>query len=526
MPRKTAIIIGAGPAGLTAALELLRRTDIHPIVFEASEALGGISQTITYKGNRMDIGGHRFFSKSDRVMNWWQGILPLEGTADAAERTVPITYHRKQRPVVQPTDGPDPDTTDRVMLIRRRLSRIYFLRKFFDYPVTLNLTTVRNLGLVRMSRIGVSYLWAQLRPIRPERSLEDFMINRFGRELYHTFFQYYTEKVWGAPCNEIDPAWGAQRIKGVSVTAVLVHALKRPFRRRSTSQKDVETSLIEQFLYPKLGPGQMWEEVAAHVLQDGGEVHRGHRVTGIAHTGTHITGVTVVDERTGLYREVPADYVFSTMPVNELIAGMGDDVPDNVQAVAAGLRYRDFITVGVLVTRLALPGGQGPTNLVPDNWIYIQERDVQIGRLQIFNNWSPYLVADPEHTVWLGLEYFCNEGDELWALSDDAFLAFAIDELAHIGIIDPAEVLDGTVRRVKKAYPAYFGTYDQFDRIRHYVDTFSNLYLLGRNGMHRYNNADHSMLTAMTAVDNIVRGHEDKTNIWAVNTEAEYHEEA
>jgi protoporphyrinogen oxidase len=525
MSRKTAIIIGAGPAGLTAALELLRRTDIHPIVLEASEVLGGISQTITYKGNRMDIGGHRFFSKSDRVMSWWQEILPLQRT-DEAKRTVAITYHRQQRQVVQPGAGPDPEVTERVMLIRRRLSRIYFLRKFFDYPVTLNLTTIRNLGLARMTRIGVSYIRAQLQPIRPERSLEDFMINRFGRELYHTFFQYYTEKVWGAPCREIDPSWGAQRIKGLSVTKVLTNAIMRPFRRRSTSQKDVETSLIEQFLYPKLGPGQMWEEVAAHIRQGGGEVRCGHRVTAVAHSGTRVTGVTVVDEETGEQSELAADYVFSTMPVKELIAGMGPDVPGDVRAIAAGLRYRDFITVGVLLTRLALPGGQGPTNLVPDTWIYIQERDVQIGRLQIFNNWSPYLVADPERTVWLGLEYFCNEGDDLWQMSDDAFLAFAVDELARIDIIDPADVLDGTVRRVRKAYPAYFGTYDQFERIRQYTDTFPNLYLLGRNGMHRYNNADHSMLTAMTAVDNIVSGREDKANIWAVNTETEYHEEA
>ncbi len=525
MSNETAVIIGAGPAGLTVALELLKRTSIAPVVFEASDAIGGISQTITYKGNRMDIGGHRFFSKSDRVMAWWQDILPLQGAEDGGNGAVEISYQRKNRSVMLPENGPHPDATDNVMLIRRRLSRIYFLRKFFDYPISLNAATVRNLGLARTAKIGVSYLRARARPIKPERSLEDFMINRFGQELYRTFFKDYTEKVWGVPCDEIDPEWGAQRIKGLSITKAVVHAAKQPFRRRvSISQKETETSLIEQFMYPKYGPGQMWEEVAERVQKEGGALHMRHRVTAVAHDGDRVTGVTVLDEKTGQTREVPADYVFSTMPVKELIGSLGEDPPQAIREIAGGLRYRDFITVGVLLRRLALKEGEGPTRLVPDNWIYIQERDVKIGRLQIFNNWSPYLVADP-NTVWLGLEYFCDEGDELWSKSDEDFLAFAIKELAHIGVIDAADVLDGTVVRVKKTYPAYFGTYKRFDEVRDYVDKFSNLYLIGRNGMHRYNNADHSMLTAMTAVDNIVNGQADKSNIWSLNTESDYHEE-
>jgi protoporphyrinogen oxidase len=277
-------------------------------------------------------------------------------------------------------------------------------------------------------------------------------------------------------------------------------------------------------MYPKLGPGQMWEEVARRVELEGGEVHKRHTVRAFTHNGSKVTGATVVDEATGTAKEVVADYVFSTMPVKELIAGLGCDVPPEVKKVAEGLLYRDFITVGVLLKRLALPGGEGPTNIVPDNWIYIQESDVKLGRLQVFNNWSPYLVADP-NTVWLGLEYFCNEGDELWSKSDKEFFDFAVDELHRIHIIDKKDVLDGTVVHVKKTYPAYFGTYDNFDMIRDYTDRFENLYLLGRNGMHRYNNADHSMLTAMTAVDNIVNGERDKANVWSVNTEAEYHEE-
>jgi protoporphyrinogen oxidase len=525
MSKETAIIIGAGPAGLTVAFELLKRTDISPIVYEASDAIGGISQTIVYKGNRMDIGGHRFFSKSDRVMAWWQDILPLQGADDGEDGAVEITYQRKNRSITLPKNGPHPDATDNVMLIRRRLSRIYFLRKFFDYPVSLNTATIRNLGLARTGKIGVSYLMARARPIKPERSLEDFMINRFGRELYHTFFKDYTEKVWGVPCNEIDPEWGAQRIKGLSITKAVVHAVKQPFQRQgSISQKTTETSLIEQFMYPKYGPGQMWEAVAARVEAEGGAVHKRHKVVALAHDGATVTGVTVRDEDTGRTEEVRGDYVFSTMPVKELIACLGSDPPEDVREISEGLPYRDFVTVGILVRRLALREGEGPTNLVPDNWIYIQERDVKIGRLQIFNNWSPYLVADP-NTVWLGLEYFCNEGDELWTKSDEDFFAFATRELAHIGIIDAADVLDGTVVRVKKTYPAYFGTYKAFDKVRDYVDKFCNLYLLGRNGMHRYNNADHSMLTAMTAVDNIVNGQRDKSNIWELNTESDYHEE-
>lgn len=525
MSTKTALIIGAGPAGLTAALELLRRTDIKPIIFEASDAIGGISQTICYKGNRMDIGGHRFFSKSDRVMEWWQGILPIQGMEGSGNGSIEITYQRKARAVAVQQDGPDPTKTDNVMLIRQRLSRIYYQRKFFDYPVALNSTTIRNLGFPRMAKIGTSYIWARVRPIKPEKSLQDFMINRFGNELYRTFFKDYTEKVWGVPCEDIDPEWGAQRIKGVSISTALKHAITKPFKRdRSVSQKGTETSLIEQFMYPKLGPGQMWEEVARMVEEKGGEIHMRQAVTEVHHDGKTVTGITVVNQDNDEAKTYTGDYVFSTMPVKELVAGMGDDVPKRVLDIAGALPYRDFITVGVLLNRLATPGGEGPANLVPDNWIYVQEPDVKVGRLQIFNNWSPYLVADP-NTAWIGMEYFCYEGDELWNKSDDDFLEFAVNELAHIHIIDKKDVLDGTVRRVKKTYPAYFGAYHDFDEVRNYTDKFDNLFLLGRNGMHRYNNADHSMLTAMTAVDNIIKGVTDKANIWAVNTESDYHEE-
>ena len=533
---KIAIIIGAGPAGLTAAYELLDKTDIVPLVFEMTDEIGGISKTVAYKGNRIDIGGHRVFSKSDRVMQWWQNILPLQGAPARDDRqlgrAVPLAVECRLRPLraneTVSVPAPDPQETDGVLLLRDRLSRIFFLRRFFNYPISLTADTVTNLGLARILRIGLSYLRVRLSPIREEKSLEDFFINRFGRELYLTFFKDYTEKVWGAPCREIGPEWGAQRIKGLSVTKSLLHAVQKVMRKNDDlSQKRVETSLIEQFLYPKLGPGQMWEKTAAEVERHGGTVVRQVRVVGLETAGDRVTAVQVQDERTGEVARHAGEYFFSSMPVRELIAAMGPAVPAPVQEVAAGLQYRDFITVGLLLKKLKISNqtARNTSNgLVPDNWIYIQEREVRLGRLQIFNNWSPYLVHDPK-TVWLGLEYFCTEGDELWSMPDPELGGFAIAELASLGIIDADEVLDWTVLRMPKAYPAYFGSYQHFDVVRGYTDRFSNLFLVGRNGMHRYNNADHSMLTAMAAVENIISGRTDKSNIWDVNAEGEYHEE-
>lgn len=536
MPTKKAVIIGAGPAGLTAAWELLDRADIQPIVLETTRELGGISRTVNHNGNRIDIGGHRFFSKSDRVMSWWLNILPLQGAPARDDlilkRTVPLAREVSRRPLGAPQavtgPAPDPERSDLAMLYRERVSRIFFRRRFFKYPVTPDWETLRGLGVWRVFKIGFSYVWTRLRPRRRETSLEDFFINRFGTELYATFFRDYTHKVWGVPCRVIKPEWGAQRIKGLSISRALLHALRKPLRRDSSlSQKGVETSLIEQFMYPKFGPGQMWEEVAAQIVAHGGEIRQGHRVEEMRLAEGRVASVIARDQRTGERVEVSGDWFFSTMPVQELIAGMGEAPPPAVREVAAGLVYRDFITVGLLMKRLRIRNQttrRTINDIVPDNWIYIQENDVKIGRLQIFNNWSPYMVRDPD-TVWVGLEYFCNEGDDLWRMPDDQLAAFAATELAKIGVGDVQDVLDRVVIRVPKTYPAYFGTYDRFDLIRDYTDTIPNLFLIGRNGMHRYNNQDHSMLTAMVAVDNIVAGCRDKSNIWKVNVEEEYHEE-
>ncbi|MCC7297672.1 MAG: NAD(P)/FAD-dependent oxidoreductase [Bacteroidia bacterium] len=519
--QKTAIIIGAGPAGLTAALELLRNTDIKPIILESSNDIGGISKTVNYKGNRMDIGGHRFFSKSDTVMNWWLELFPIQKLPDA-EKDIAITYRQKSRNIHASSANADPETTDLVMLVRNRLSRIFYLRKLFAYPIKLNLTTLLNLGIFRTINIVFSYIWVKFFPIQKEKNLEDFLINRFGQTLYKTFFKDYTEKVWGKPCSEISAEWGAQRIKGVSISKAIAHALRFSVKKESNSisQKNTETSLIEKFLYPKLGPGQLWEEVARQIQEKGGEIHLNCWVDSVQINNNCISSVQA--SASGVSTRFSGNYYFSTMPVKDLITGMEGNVPIKVKEIATNLEYRDFVTVGLLVKKLLVTNKDGAP--VTDNWIYIQENDVKIGRLQIFNNWSPYMVANPNN-IWLGLEYFCNENDALWALSDKEFLDFAISELVKIGWVDLDDVLDGTVVKVPKTYPAYFGAYSEFDTVRKFTDTLDNLFLIGRNGMHKYNNQDHSMLTAITAVKNIVNGIDSRDNIWNINTEMEYHEE-
>ena len=519
---KRALIVGAGPAGLTAALELLRTTDVLPLVVEAEGFVGGISRTAVHNGNRIDIGGHRFFSKSDEVMELWRRILPQQGAPSSDDVRI-------GRPVALAEGGPDPEKTDRVMLSRSRLSRILFLRKLFDYPVSLNLDTVLRLGPVRMAKIGLSYLKVSLLPKREEKSLEDFMINRFGVELYRTFFRDYTEKVWGVPCSEISPEWGGQRIKGLSVMKTVAHALRQLLPKggkKDVAQKGVETSLIGNFLYPKLGPGQLWETLADEIRKAGGEIRLERRVVEILRDGDRVTGAVV--EGPDGRETIEADFLISSMPVADLVRAMSG-VPDEVRRVAEGLVYRDFMTVGLLLDRLELKKNakkgtpESRLDHVADNWIYVQESDVKLGRIQVFNNWSPYLVSDPSR-IWIGLEYFANEGDAMWTMPDDEFVDFAVSELEKIGVAKRESVRDSVLIRVKKAYPAYFGSYGEFGKVREWTDSIENLYLVGRNGMHRYNNMDHSMLSAIEAAKAIRSGSSDKSRIWDVNTEEEHQE--
>jgi len=522
MNQKKAIIIGAGPAGLTAAYELLEKTDIKPIVYEMSNEIGGISRTINYKGYRMDIGGHRFFSKSDVVMDWWLKFLPIEAVDD---QQIKITYQNQTRQLPHIKEEAAPKQSERVMLVRNRKSRILFLRKFFDYPITLSKNTLGNLGLFRTSNILFSYLRTKAFPIKGESNLEEFFINRFGRVLYQTFFKSYTEKVWGVPCSEISAEWGAQRIKGLSISKAIVHMAKKLFNltSKSVAQKDVETSLIERFLYPKLGPGQLWEDVAERVVAMGGEVHLNTNVQKLFTDGEKLTSIETYRSDTQEIKQVEGDYFISTMPVKQLVNSLQSNVPSEVREISEGLVYRDFITVGLLVNKLSIQDKDKSEKLINDNWIYVQESDVLLGRIQIFNNWSPYLLED-DSKVWLGLEYFCYETDNLWKMTDEEMAKLAIDEMVKIKFICRADVLDYTVIKVPKTYPAYFGTYPEFEKVQSYLNGFENLYLIGRNGMHRYNNQDHSMLTAMAAVDNIKHDVKDKANIWQINTEKEYHE--
>ena len=514
---KRVVVIGAGPAGLTAAYELSKYPDkFSVVILEESEYVGGISKTVEYHGNRMDMGGHRFFSKIKEVNEWWEDMMPTQGTPAK-------DYVLLNRPCTTHMGGPNPELDDRVMLVRNRLSRIFFRKKFFDYPISLKLETLKNMGIGTVLVVGVSYLRSILFK-RKENSLEDFYINRFGKKLYSMFFENYTENLWGRHPSEISPEWGAQRVKGLSIIEIAKNMVMKALHIKSSK---VETSLIEEFLYPKLGPGQLWEITAEELCKRNIRIIKNARVTELKKTNNSID--SVMYEKDDKVEEIKGDYIISSMPLKDLVMGMSD-VPKKYKTIAAGLPYRDYMTVGVLVSRLKLKNETNfPTigNIIPDNWIYVHNPAVKMGRLQVYNNWSPYMVKDVEHTVWLGLEYFCDEGDEMWNQTDEAFAHSAIEEMVRMELIDSAkDVMDYHVERVKKAYPAYFDTYEQIDDLRSYLDTIHNLFCVGRNGQHRYNNIDHSMCTSFEAVKNIVHGITDKTNIWNVNTEKEYHEES
>jgi len=506
------VVVGGGPAGLTAGLEAARRTGLRPIVLEASDSLGGISRTVEFKGNRIDIGGHRFFSKSERVTDWWLDTLPLAAGA---------TW----RPT-DATDGPDPDTEHQMMLVRNRQSQILWHGQLFDYPIDVSFDLLRKLGAKRTIRAGMSYVRAQLFPQKSVDNLEDFYINRFGRELYRTFFESYTEKVWGLPCREISPDWGAQRVKGLSLWSALWHSIK-PKRSSDAAQRDVQTSLVERFLYPKYGPGQMWDTVGAQLIDAGGDVLTRMAVSGFelddspGDGSTVITGVKATDLETGDEMVLPAEHVVSTLPLNVLVGCLGDAMSQNAHQIANGLSFRDFITVGVLVDNLRLTESDGAPLL--DNWLYIQEPDVLVGRLQIFNNWSPWMVDDPSLT-WIGLEYFCHHTDPMWSFSDERLVHLAGEELTAIGAIEPGGVLDGCALRVRRAYPSYVGTYDRLGELEPELMKIENLWCSGRNGQHRYNNQDHSMLASMMSVDQIAEGRRHPQEIWSINIDDDYHE--
>jgi protoporphyrinogen oxidase len=464
------VVIGAGPGGLTAAYELVRR-GVPTLVVDADTRVGGLSQTVEYKGFRFDIGGHRFFTKVPMVSELWRSML-----------------------------GKD-------FIRRPRLSRIYYNGKFFDYPLK-PVNALRNLGPLASVGILASYVWARLFPVRPEVSVEDWVSNRFGRKLYRTFFETYTEKVWGIPCRTISAEWAAQRIKGFSLWTAVVNMLF-PWLNRRPGQT-VKT-LIDEFEYPRFGPGMMWTAFQAEVERLGGRVELGVRVTGLRHQGGQVRSVEL--QRGDTTVQQPATHVISTMPLRELVRSMAPAAPATVCESAGRLTYRDFITVALIVDQ---------TDVFPDNWIYVHDPAVRVGRIQNFKNWSPDMVPDPAKTC-LGLEYFCTIGDDLWSMPDADLVALARKELALIGLAGADRVLDGTVVRMPKAYPVYDPGYaEAVSAARRYLEGFANLQMIGRNGTHKYNNQDHSMVMAILAVRNLFGQEHD---LWAVNADDEYHEE-
>lgn len=466
------VIIGAGPAGLTAAYELCK-AGVKPVVLEQDASVGGLAKTVNHKGFRFDIGGHRFYTKVKAADQIWREVLPAED-----------------------------------FLRRRRLSRIYYDKKFFHYPLRAT-SMLLKMGVLEGGLILLSYLRAVVSPREPERTFEQWVTNRFGRRLYETFFKSYTEKVWGIPCDELSAEWAAQRIKGLSLAVVLKELLFR--RQGGGGKRAVVKTLVNEFDYPRLGPGMMWERMAEMVKEGGGHVRPGSRVERILWRGSAVEAVEISnDER---LETLKGDHFISSMPVRELMQKLSPAPPPDVLAAAEKLQYRDFLTVVLIVRR---------AELFPDNWIYIHDPTVKLGRVQNFKNWSPDMVPDPSKTC-LGLEYFCFEGDGLWAMTDEDLIALGQSELEKLGLARASEVEEGTVVRVPKAYPVYDATYKEaLAVVRRFLSGLPNLQLVGRNGMHKYNNQDHSMMTALLAARNILGANHD---LWAVNTENEYQEE-
>jgi protoporphyrinogen oxidase len=469
-PEQNVIIIGAGPAGLTAAFELAKEGRTCTVL-ESDSVVGGISRTVDRDGWKFDIGGHRFFTKVPEVEKLWHEILP-----------------------------------DEDFLMRPRMSRIFYQGKFYDYPLKAG-NALRNLGVIEATRCVASYAWARVRPPKDQTNLEGWVSARFGVRLYRTFFKTYNEKLWGVPASEIQADWAAQRIKNLSLSSAIMNAVL-PKR----NQKEI-TSLIEEFQYPKYGPGMMWEVCRDKVVAAGSPVEMNTKVVGIDHADGRATAVTVEHEG-GVQETLPADHVISSMPFGALVRAMHPAPPANVIAAADGLKYRDFLTVALVVPeRYAFP----------DNWIYIHAPEVKVGRIQNFGSWSPYLIK--EGRTCLGMEYFVNQGDEYWNMSDEDLVKLATKELAKIGLVDADQVEIGYVVRMPKAYPVYNAAYAaNVETLRQWILTNTpNVWPVGRNGMHKYNNQDHSMYTAMLSVENIIKG--TNHDIWTVNVEQEYHEE-
>ena len=473
-----ALIIGAGPAGLTAAYQLTKEGRTALVIEQDESAIGGISRTANYKDYKFDIGGHRFFSKSKEVVDLWDEILPDD------------------------------------FIDRPRLSRIFYDDKFYSYPLN-GFEALRNLGIVESSLCMLSYAWARVRPIPNPRTFHEWVRNQFGERLFSIFFKTYTEKVWGMSCDDISADWAAQRIKGLNLGAAVINALVRPLRgkRKQKAGGPVIKTLIESFRYPRKGPGMLWEACADKVKAQGGKIVMGHKLKSLTRSeSTGLWTMTAVNAA-GDVQSWTGRHVISSAPITELMASVQ---PTPISLFhARSLKYRDFLTVALIARS---------SSSFPDNWVYIHDPSVKVGRVQNFRSWSPELVPQ-EGMTCLGLEYFCFEGDGLWNASDEDLVALAKKEIDHIGLIRADEVVDACVVRQVKAYPVYDDSYrEHVDTIRRDLSlNFPNLHLVGRNGMHKYNNQDHAMMTAMLTVRNILAG-EELYDIWDVNEDAEYHE--
>jgi len=516
---KNVVIVGAGPAGLTTAYYLLKNTNekLNVILLEKEAMVGGISKTIDMDGYKIDTGIHRFFTKSDEVEKIWNELLPVQNKPAYDELLID-----KQREYSK--EGSNPENEDKSFLIKDRVTRIYYGKKFYDYPVAINYNTIKNLGFINIIKVGFSYIKSCLIKL-PEDSLENFYINRFGKTLYNMFFKSYTEKVWGLAPKNISADWGAQRVKGLSVGKAILEFFHKP-----QDSKKGETSLISSFKYPKLGTGQMYEEMKNEIEKMGGKILFNSSIDEFICENNKIKKIKYHNKNKE--KTLNVDILVSSMPIKDLFMQFsGIDIPKNIFDIATNLPYRNFMAVGFLVDDFKLKNKTKIKTLmdvIPDSWIYIHEPSLKVGRLQIFNNWSPYLFKNKEECkdkVMCTLEYFSSDNDVYWNMSDKDFIEFATKEAIELGLFDRKNILKTIRIKIDKAYPAYFGTYKDFDKVKDFLNNIDNLYCIGRNGQHRYNNMDHSILTGIEAAKSIMNNSRNKDIIWKVNTEKDYHEE-
>lgn len=516
---KKVVIVGAGPAGLTAAYKLLKDSNKYEvIILEKDSLVGGISKSINFDNYIVDTGIHRFFSRNDEVNTIWKELLPLQSK---------LAYDDKllNRKINLDKDGIDPNKEDNVLLVKNRVTRILYDNKFYDYPVSMNMNTIKNLGFINILAAGFSYLKALIFK-KKETNLENFYINRFGKKLYNMFFESYTEKVWGIHPSKIDASWGSQRVKGLSIRKVLLDMINK--KRNKKNLNNTETSLIESFYYPKKGCIAMYEKMRDEIIKMGGsiildaEVNKIHIKNNTIKSIDYLKNNKIVNEK--------CDYLISSMPIKDLISNMDINVPKNIYNYATKLPYRSFMSVVFVLDKLNLKNETNIktiNNIVPDSWIYIQEKNVSLGRIQIFNNWSPYIFPDLKSfkkDILISFEYFCDENDKYWNMKKEDFIKFAKEEGIKLNLFKEDNIKKAYQIKIPKAYPAYFGTYKYMPKIEKYIDSFNNLYCIGRNGEHKYNNMDHSMLTGITVSDVIINNL-DKKIIWDVNTEKCYNEE-